>query len=108
VIADWLFTAPAAIVQLLTGIALVAVAGYDYTDFWVLGGLLLYAFAGACWLPVVWLQIRMRDMAKAALDTGEPLPPRYWTMDRWWIALGSLAFPALVVVFYLMVAKPSV
>jgi len=107
VVADWLFTAPAAVVQLLTGIALVSIAGYDYSDFWVLGGLILYVFAGACWLPVVWMQIRMRDMAKAALEAGEPLPARYWTMDRWWIVLGSLAFPALLAAFYLMVAKPS-
>lgn len=105
VIADWLFTAPAAIVQLLTGIGLVHIAGYDYTEFWILWGLILYAFAGACWLPVVWLQIEMRDMARRAVETGDPLPRRYWTMDRWWIILGSLAFPAFVVIFFLMVSK---
>lgn len=107
VIADWVFTTPAVIFQLLTGLALVRVAGYDYSDFWVSWGLALYFFAGACWLPVVWLQIKMRDMAKAALETGEPLPPLYWRYDRWWVGLGCLAFPAIVIVYYLMVFRPS-
>lgn len=107
VIADWLFTAPAAVIQLLTGVGLVHAAGYLYSDFWIMWGLILYFFAGACWLPVVWMQIKMRDMAKHALETGQPLPERYWKMDRWWIILGSLAFPAIVIVFYLMVTKTA-
>jgi uncharacterized membrane protein len=106
VIADWLFTAPAVIIQLVTGLWLIHLTGYALTDRWVLWGLALYFFAGACWLPVVWIQIKMRDMAKAALASGKPLPEAYWTMDRWWIVAGSLAFPAVIVVFYLMVAKP--
>ncbi len=105
VIADWAFTTPAVIIQLFTGIAMVHMAGFSYTDFWVLWGLILYAFAGVCWLPVVWMQIKMRDMAKLAVETGQPLPARYWRMDRWWIILGGLAFPAVIVVFYLMVFK---
>lgn len=107
VIADWLFTTPAVIAQLLSGIAMVHISGFSYSDFWIMWGLVLYFFAGACWLPVVWMQIKMRDMAKQALESGEPLPERYWKMDRWWIALGSLAFPAVVVIFYLMVLKVS-
>lgn len=67
----------------------------------------LYLLAGACWLPVVWMQIRMRDMAKEAVAGGTPLPQRYWRYLRWWVALGIVAFLALVVVFYLMVAKPA-
>jgi uncharacterized membrane protein len=106
VVADWLFTTPAIIIQLLTGIGLVHVVNYSFTDKWILWGLVLYLFAGACWIPVVWMQIKMRDMAKESLATGVPLPERYWQMDRWWIILGSLAFPAIVVVFWLMVAKP--
>jgi uncharacterized membrane protein len=70
--------------------------------------LALYFFAGACWLPVVWMQIKMRDMAKMAFESKTPLPPRYWKMDKWWITLGSLAFPAIMVLFWLMVAKPSI
>ena len=106
VIADWLFTTPAVIVQLVTGLWLLHLSGYALSDRWVLWGIVLYFFAGACWLPVVWMQIKMRDMAQVALATGKPLPDAYWAMDKWWIAAGALAFPAIVIVFYLMVAKP--
>ncbi len=106
-IADWLFTTPAVVVQLATGLwLLLRLSGYSLADRWVALGLILYFFAGACWLPVVWMQIKMRDLAKVALETRAPLPPTYWAFDRWWAALGSLAFPAVVVIFYLMVAKP--
>lgn len=107
VIADWLFTTPAVIIQLITGLYLVDVAGYSFNDTWVLWGLTLYLFAVACWLPVVWIQIKMRNMAKEALDNTTLLPQRYWTYDRWWIMLGSLAFPAIMIVFYVMVIKPT-
>jgi uncharacterized membrane protein len=107
VIADFVFTTPSIIIQLVTGIALVDAGGYAFTDRWITYALLLYFFAGACWLPVVWMQIKMRDMAKKAIDTGQTLPECYWKMDRWWIILGSLAFPAIMVVFYLMVFKIS-
>jgi uncharacterized membrane protein len=103
VVADFLFTAPAAAIQLLTGLWL---TGYSLSDGWVQWGLALYFFAGACWLPVVWMQIEMRNIARIALETNKPLPERYWQRKRWWTVLGSLAFPALVIVFYLMVAKP--
>jgi len=106
VIADWLFTTPAVIVQLLSGMTLVHLGGYRLTQHWIAWGLALYFFAGACWLPVVWMQIKMRDMAKEALTSGTPLPQRYWSFDRWWIVLGSLAFPAVAAIFWLMVAKP--
>lgn len=106
VIADWIFTTPSVVIQLITGIALAHTLGLPLTEGWVFKALVLYFFAGACWLPVVWMQIKMRDMAKQALDSGAPLPPRYWKYDRWWIILGSLAFPAIMVVFWLMVVKP--
>ena len=106
VIADWIFTTPSVIVQLATGLWLMHLGGYSLTDSWIMWGLILYFFAGACWLPVVWMQVKMRDMAKHSMETGESLPEHYWKMDRWWTILGSLAFPAVVVVFYLMVIKP--
>ena len=81
--------------------------GYELTDKWILLGLALYLFAGACWLPVVWMQIRMRDMAKEALDNDSELSERYWKYDKWWLSLGALAFPAIMIVFYLMVFKPT-
>ena len=107
VIADWLFTTPAVIIQLATGLALMHELGYDFSESWIIWGLVLYVFAGICWLPVVRMQIKMRDMAKDALDHDTELPARYWVMDRWWIILGSLAFPTVVIIFYLMVFKPS-
>lgn len=106
VIADWAFTTPAVVMQLLTGLWLLKVTGYSWMDRWVIWGICLYVLVGACWLPVVWMQIRMRDMAREALHSGGVLPERYWTMDRWWIILGSWAFPAVIVIFYLMVVKP--
>jgi uncharacterized membrane protein len=106
VIADFIFTAPAVIVQLVTGVWLMNILGYDLSDRWLFWGLILYFFVGACWLPVVWMQIKMRDTAKEALDKNKKLPDGYWIMDMWWIILGSLAFPAVIIIFYLMVAKP--
>ncbi len=107
VIADWLFTAPSVIIQLLTGLLLIQVGGHEFTDNWIYWGLVLYIFAGICWLPVVWIQIKMRDLLAQSLERSEDLPDSYWTMNRGWIVLGSLAFPAVVAVFYLMVFKPE-
>ncbi len=107
VIADWCFTTPAGIIQIISGTLLVQELGIEFTSGWVLWALVLYFFAGACWLPVVWMQIKMRDIARHAADQGEELPALYWRLERWWIILGSLAFPALVVVFWLMVYKPE-
>ena len=105
--ADWLFTTPAVIVQPLTGLWLVHLAGFPWTSRWLWISITLYFVAGACWLPVVWMQIRMREMAREAVEQGAALPDRYFAYLRGWIALGVVAFLALVVVFYLMVAKPG-
>jgi uncharacterized membrane protein len=107
VIADWVFTTPAVIVQPVTGLWLAHLAGFPLTTGWVWKSIVLYLLAGAAWLPVVWLQIRMRDMAAVAARTGTALPAAYWAYLRRWVALGVVAFAALVVVFYLMVAKPQ-
>ena len=107
VLADWLFTTTTIVFQPLSGWYLMHLAGYPLTTRWIAVSFALYLLAGACWLPVVWIQIRMRDMAEAAVARGEPLPPRYWTYLWRWVALGIPAFFALVVVFYLMVAKPA-
>lgn len=107
VLADWLFTSPSVFVQLITGLLLVREQGYALTECWIIGGLSLYFFAGLCWLPVVWIQLKLRDLARTALNGGTPLPPRYRKLYYWWIILGSLAFPAILAVFYLMVFKPE-
>jgi uncharacterized membrane protein len=106
VIADWTFTTPTIILQPLTGFYLVHLTGLPVTSTWIFTSIVLYLLAGACWLPVVWMQIRMRDMAREAVAAAGELPDRYWRFLRWWVALGIVAFLALVAVFYLMVAKP--
>jgi uncharacterized membrane protein len=107
VIADYAFTTPTIILQPLTGWYLMQLAGFPLTSTWIVASIALYFLAGACWLPVVWMQIKMRDMAATAAASGTALPERYWRLLRWWVALGIVAFFALVVVFYLMVAKPA-
>ena len=106
VIADWVFTTPAIIVQLITGLWLQHEANFAFDEAWIHWALTLFGLIGACWIPVVWMQTKMRNMAKVALDSGAELPARYWKLDRWWTILGSLAFPAVLVIFYLMVMKP--
>ncbi|WP_299376072.1 DUF2269 family protein, partial [uncultured Kiloniella sp.] len=88
-------------------IGLLVTTGYDLSDTWVLWGIILYLCAGFCWLPVVYIQIRMRNLIKRALDANTDVSAKYWIFDRWWIFLGSLAFPMIVIVFYLMVFKPD-
>ncbi|MCB5186466.1 DUF2269 domain-containing protein [Methylobacillus caricis] len=106
VLADWVFTTPAIIVQPLTGFYLIYLAGYELSQGWIIWSIVLYFLAGACWLPVVWLQIRMQKMSKDAVEKVHPLPALFWIYFRYWILLGIPAFMALVLVFYLMVAKP--
>jgi len=105
--ADYWFTTPAIIVQPLTGFWMVSVAGYSLTESWLLATYALFLFAGACWLPVVWLQIRMARMARESVETGHDLPSLYWLYGRWWTALGVLAFPAMLAIFALMVFRPN-
>ena len=105
--ADWWFTTPAVIVQPTTGIWLAHLAGWPLSTPWLAWSIALYLFAGACWLPVLWLQLRMAAMARQALDQQSDLPPEYWRCARWWERLGYPAFTAMLVVFYLMVAKPA-
>ena len=107
VIADWLFTTTAVIVQPVTGLWLARLAGFPLTSTWLAWSIGLYVLAGACWLPVVWMQVRMREMAREAVERGEALPARYFRFFRVWVLLGIPAFLALVAVFYLMVAKPA-
>lgn len=108
VLADWLFTSPAMILQPSTGFGLAYLAGYPLLSGWIIYSLCLYLLAGSCWLPVVWLQIRMREMANAADQANAPLPPQYWRYARIWFWFGVPAFIALMIVYYLMVFKPSI
>lgn len=107
VLADWLFTTPSVIFQPLSGLMLVHLAHYPMTAAWLVAALILYVFAGACWLPVVWLQLRMRDLAAQAETHGAALPDIYHRYFRRWFVLGCLAFPAVVTIFWLMVTTPN-
>lgn len=107
VLADWLFTTPAVIVQPVTGVWLALEYGYPLTEGWLLASVALYLFVGACWLPVVWLQIRMHRMAAKALAEGAPLPDLYDRYARIWFLLGWPAFIGVLVIFWLMVFRPA-
>lgn len=105
VLADWVFTTPTVIFQPLSGLAMVYIAGYPLSTPWIAISLVLFCFAGACWLPVVWLQIRMREMSTAAATDQTALPDAYWHMARYWFWLGLPAFTSMVLVVALMVFK---
>jgi uncharacterized membrane protein len=107
ILAVWLFTAPAAIVQPATGIAMALMAGLPLTSGWLALSLALYVLVGACWLPVVWLQIKLRAIAKASLLAGTPLPAKYFRYLRAWFILGWPAFAGVLAIFYLMIFKPD-
>ncbi|MBI1207580.1 MAG: DUF2269 family protein [Azospirillum sp.] len=105
VIADWTFTAPAVVVQPISGTLLAAVAGYPLDSGWILVSLALYCVAGACWLPVVWLQTRMYHLARAAVASNAALPPTYYRAQRLWFWLGWPAFGSVLVIYFLMLAR---
>ena len=107
VLADWIFTSPAVIVQPATGVLLALEEGFPLDAPWLLASVGLYVFVGCCWLPVVWLQLRMARIAEGCLASGAPLPPVYRRYFRWWFALGWPAFIAMLAIFWLMVAKPQ-
>jgi len=106
VLADWIFTLPAIIVQAGTGLALAHIVGYPLTRGWLFGAICLFCLAGLCWVPVVHLQIRMRDLARAYETHGVPLGEKYLRYSRIWFWLGVPAFSSVIVIFWLMVAKP--
>ncbi|MCH8952777.1 MAG: DUF2269 domain-containing protein [Proteobacteria bacterium] len=107
VIADLVFTATAAIAQPLTGWLLARQSGWDLTEGWIAVSLALYALTGVCWLPVVRIQIILRDLAAEAARNGTALPPRYHRLARLWVALGLPAFAAVLAILWLMIARPG-
>ena len=107
VLADWIFTTPAGLIQPATGVWLIWSEGWSPTAPWLIAAYALYALAFACWAPVVLLQLRIRRLAEAALAEGRPLPAEVFRAYRIWFALGWPAFAALVAVFWLMVSKPG-
>ena len=108
VLADFLFTATAVVVQPITGVGLAWVVGYPLTDGWIVLSILLYILTGIFWLPVVWMQMEMRRLATAAAEAGEPLPERYHTLFRTWFVFGFPAFAAVLAIFWLMITRPQI
>jgi uncharacterized membrane protein len=108
VIADTLFTATAAIAQPVTGYLLAREIGWPLADGWLLMSLGLYVFTGFFWLPVVRIQIRLRDLARAAADAGSPLPEAFKQLYRIWFACGFPAFFAVLGIVWLMLNKPAI
>jgi uncharacterized membrane protein len=107
VIADFVFTATAVVVQPITGVALVRHVGHALSDFWIFWSIVLYLVTGAFWLPVVWMQIRLRDLSEAASLDGTALPRAYHRLFWLWFAFGFPAFGAVLAIFWLMIVRPS-
>jgi uncharacterized membrane protein len=107
VVADMIFTASAVIAQPFTGYLLLSQTSQGFADFWIVAALGLFVVAGLFWLPVVWIQVRMRDLAIAANAAGAPLPAAYHRLFRIWFAFGFPGFGATIAILWLMVAKPG-
>jgi uncharacterized membrane protein len=107
VVADFLFTATAVVLQPVTGVALAWHVGYSLWDGWIALSILLYLFTGAFWLPVVWMQMEMRRLAEQAVAAEKPLPPRYHRLFRLWFLFGFPAFGTVMAIFWLMIARPN-
>jgi uncharacterized membrane protein len=107
VLADFLFTATAVVAQPLTGLLLVRTVGYAMGEAWIVWSIALYILTGAFWLPVVWMQMRMRDLAATAVRDRTELPDAYHRLFRWWFAFGFPAFAAVLAIFWLMITRPA-
>jgi uncharacterized membrane protein len=106
VIADALFTLSAVILQPLTGGVLMVLSGTSLSERWLIASLGLYAVAGLFWIPVIFMQIEMRDLARAATAQHAPLPPRYFALFRLWFVFGIPGFGSVMILLWLMIAKP--
>jgi uncharacterized membrane protein len=106
VIADMLFTLTAVIAQPITGGVLMRLSSTGITERWLATSLVLYLVAGLFWVPVVFMQIEMRDLAREASEKRVPLPPRYFALFRRWFAFGIPGFGSVMIILWLMIAKP--
>jgi uncharacterized membrane protein len=108
VVADTVFTATAVILQPITGVWLADIVGWPLTEGWIVVSVILYIVTGLFWLPVVFIQIRLRDLARAAAASGAPLPEKYHRLYRIWFAFGFPAFFAVLGIFWLMLTRPEI
>ena len=107
VIADMLFTLTAVILQPITGAVLMVLSATSLGERWLLTSLVLYAVAGLFWIPVIFMQIEMRNLARTAVMQRQPLPPRYFTLFRRWCVFGVPGFGSVMIILWLMIAKPN-
>jgi len=105
VLADWIFTAPAVLLQFVTGVLLMMKLGYSFTSTWFFLVISLFIFIGICWVPVILIQYKLKKLADTSLITGV-LDPGFKKMMRLWTALGVPAFASILLIFWLMVFKP--
>ena len=108
VLADYLFTATAVIAQPITGYLLAKEVGWSMSEGWLLLSLLLYVVTGVFWLPVVWIQSQLRDMAILSVHSGQPLSDRYYRLFSIWFAFGFPAFGTVLTILWLMIARPEI
>jgi uncharacterized membrane protein len=108
VVADFLFTATAVVAQPLTGVLLAHLVGWNLTEGWLVLSMALYVVTGICWLPVVWIQMRIQRLAQVAADAGAPLPPEEARLFRIWMLLGLPAFAAVLAIIWLMLTRPVI
>lgn len=108
VVADAVFTLSAVIVQPITGYLLAQSIGWSVDEGWIVLSLILYVVIGLCWLPVVWIQFRLRDLSEAACQAGTALPGAYDRYFRAWFLLGIPAFTAILLIVWLMLARPDI
>ncbi|RYC12153.1 DUF2269 family protein [Ciceribacter ferrooxidans] len=108
VLADTVFTATAVFVQPITGYLLAKTIGWPLTEGWIVIALALYVVTGLFWLPVVWIQLKLRDIARAAALGGTALPPAFASLYRIWFACGFPAFFSVLAIIWLMLARPSI
>lgn len=107
VIADWIFTTPTVFIQPISGFLMVHNAGWPLDTPWLVAAIALFVIAGLCWLPVVWLQIKMRDLSRSSHAQERSLPESYYHMADLWFWLGIPAFSAMIATVLLMVFKPT-
>jgi uncharacterized membrane protein len=107
VIADMLFTLSAVVLQPVTGGVLMNLSATSIGERWLATALFLYVVAGLFWIPVVFMQIEMRDLARTAAANGTPLPPRYFALYRRWFLCGIPGFGSVMAILWLMIAKPG-
>lgn len=107
VLVDWFFTGISGIVQPLTGFILVYLAGYALTSAWIMGSIIGYIITAVCWVIVAYLQVKIRNITLQAVNNHSALPQQYDFYFKYWFMLGWPAFFSLLIVFYLMTAKPT-